>query len=74
MIDKNGIDKTGRNIGSWDEWAIWVVKTLEATEREVGNLHDDMIRVKTKAAVMGGLAGLAVGLVTAIISALIIKL
>lgn len=57
MRKNNGIDPTGQNIGSWDAWAIHIVRSLDHLQEETDKLHDDVLRLKIRSGIVGGIFG-----------------
>ena len=67
----NGINN-GR-VGSWDNWALYVVKTLKRVEAISEKNHDELIILKTKVAVIGAASGIIFGGLTTLLINIIMK-
>ena len=62
------------NPNGWNDWSVHVLKELERNDRDHGKLfskmeeiHDDLLMLKTKAAVWGSLAGTLFGALGALL-------
>lgn len=69
MQNNNGIH--GNKVGSWDQWAVWVVKTLESHDDDLDWLKTNVTVLKTKSAFIGAIAGLVCGGIIAVVVALL---
>jgi len=55
----NGIDSQNK-VGSWDQWAVHLIKTLESQnkdieqiKRDISHIRTDLAVIKSKAAIIG---------------------
>lgn len=58
----------------WNDWSVHILKELERNEKDhekffykLGEIHDDILMLKTKAAVWGSLAGTLFGALGALL-------
>lgn len=68
-MNDNGLSTDGRSVRKWDDWAIWVLKTIEENTVDIKDLNISInnidkkfsimeTQIKTRAGIIGAISGI----------------